>query len=55
MLALLEDMPLHSSLTSRASLVFIFVMLVNCIIDLRCTQDMYSRRVRILREIVGEF
>ncbi len=55
MLALLEDMPLHSSLTSSAAFVFIFVMLANCAIDLRCTQDMYSRRVKILREVVGEF
>lgn len=33
----------------------VFVMFANCLIDLRFARQMYSRRVRILRDAVGRF
>jgi hypothetical protein len=51
---LLLDAP-GPSLTSSASLIFVFVMFVNCLIDLTCTRKMYSRPVEDLCNALSEF
>jgi|SRR5579864_178918 len=52
--ALLYDTP-SPSLTPSAALIFVFVMFVNCLIDLMCTREMYSRPVENLWDAVSEF
>jgi hypothetical protein len=54
MWALLHEYSLtHQSLMPQAACVF--VMLVNCLVDLSMARQMYSRRAKDLREAVGEF
>jgi hypothetical protein len=54
MYAFLQDTP-GPSLTLPATLVFVFVMFANCVIDLICTRQMYTRPVIKLWKALSEF